>query len=67
MGISLNEKIHILENMISNTDIHINVLLEDTQSNPNGDADGKQSRLSVLNDFMHKKAVLQGELEALTN
>jgi ribosomal protein S15P/S13E len=67
MGITTEEKIAILQNKIDNLNIHINVLQEDLEANPQNDVDGKPTRVSILNDFLSKKNILEQELEALTN
>ena len=67
MGISLEEKINIINNRIDNINIHVEILEQDIANNPDADVDGKVSRLNVLNDFYAKKSILLQEKEALTN
>lgn len=59
------DKIEFLNNMISNMDIHIEVLEEDIFAEPNADVEGKPTRQSILNDMYNKKTALQQELSAI--
>lgn len=54
-------KIFIISNMISNIDIHINVIESDTEVWP----PEKPSKELVLNDLYNKKAALQIELASV--
>lgn len=51
--------------MISNMDIHIEVLEEDIFAEPDADVEGKPTRQSILNDMYNKKTALQQELSAI--
>jgi hypothetical protein len=52
----------IILNLISNCDIHINVLEEDILKNPNSNIEGKTPRTEVLQDFYNQKNLLEQEL-----
>jgi|SanBayMetagenome_1026888.scaffolds.fasta_scaffold00008_39 ribosomal protein S15P/S13E len=67
MGITLEEKIDIINNRIDNMNIHIEILERDIASNPNDDVEGKRPRIEVLNDFYLKRSLMLQEREALTN
>lgn len=56
-----DSKIFILNNMISNINIHINVIESDTDSWPQE----KPSKESVLNEMYNKRAALQAELASV--
>lgn len=55
------DKVLILNNMISNINIHINSIESDNESWPID----KPSKQSVLNDMYNKKAALQAELASV--
>lgn len=54
-------KLSILNNMISNLDIHINIIESDPETWP----EEKPSKESVLNEMYNKKAALQAELASV--
>lgn len=54
-------KVLIINNMISNIDIHINHIESDSESWP----EDKPSKQSVLDDMYNKKAALQTELASV--
>ena len=54
-------KLFIINNMISNINIHINSIESDLESWP----EDKPSKESVLNDMYNKKAALQTELASV--
>jgi len=63
--INKDDKIEILNNEISNANIHIAVLQNDILENPNADTDEKPTRQYVLNEFKSIKAALQIELASV--
>lgn len=65
--ISNKEKIDILNNKISNIQIHINVLEKDINEYPNDDVEGKLPRQYYLDDFYNQKNILQDELASVEN
>jgi len=67
MGITLEEKINVINNKIDNINIHIEVIEQDIAKNPNDDVEGKRPRAQVLNDFYLKRSAMLKEKEALTN
>jgi hypothetical protein len=67
MGITLEEKINIINNRIDNINIHIEILQQDIVNNPDEDVEGKRPRAEVLNDFYLKRSAMLEEREALTN
>lgn len=52
----------IILNLISNCDIHINVLEKDILENPNSNIEGKTPRTEVLQNFYNQKIVLEQQL-----
>lgn len=58
----LEYKKQVILNLISNCEIHISVLENDLQENPNSDIEGKPLRQDVLQDFYNQKNSLQEEL-----
>lgn len=52
----------LIINLISNCDIHINVLENDILKNPNSDIAGKPLRSDVLQDFYNQRYALEEEL-----
>lgn len=65
--INKEDKINILNNMISNYNIHINILSDDILNNPNEDVDGKPTRQSVLDDFYLQRNTILAELAIIEN
>lgn len=52
----------LIINLISNCDIHINVLENDILKNPDSDIEGKPLRSDVLQDFYNQRYALEEEL-----
>lgn len=65
--INNKEKIDILNNKISNIQIHINILEKNINEYPNNDVEGKLSRQYYLDDFYNQKNILQDELASVEN
>lgn len=55
------DKLIILNNIISNFNYHISILEEDIKNNPDADVPGKETRQSVLQDFILKLRVIENE------
>lgn len=64
---TIDQKILFLQNRIDNMSIHVSVLSQDIEDNPDSEIEGKRERGLVLNDLLSEISVLQAELEALTN
>lgn len=64
---NLEEKLEIIDNKISNLEIHISILSQDIDLNPGLDVDGKPTRASILEQFNSNKQALVAQKELLTN
>lgn len=68
MGIITNiEKIEIINQRLSNIQIHIDILSKNILDNPEADIIEKPTRQSILQDFLSKKRALNLKKEVLTN
>ena len=67
MGINTEEKVNFLNNIITNLQVHIDILSVNVVEYLEADAEGKPTRQSVLDSILNEKQVLLSEVQALNN